>query len=140
MRVGSFRNQLKHVVRRLMRAPMFTIVTLVTIAIGIGANSAIFSVTNGVLLKPLPYPEPERLVSVRQTAPGLGIADVDASPSDYFTFRDESRTFQQFGIWNYDSVSITGTRYPRAGGRASMSLRARWKPSASSLFSAGGSR
>jgi putative ABC transport system permease protein len=110
--VGSFRNQLKHVVRRLMRAPMFTIVTLVTIAIGIGANSAIFSVANGVLLKPLPYPEPERLVSVRQSAPGLGLADVDASPSDYFTFREENRAFQRFGIWTSDSVSITGASTP----------------------------
>jgi putative ABC transport system permease protein len=104
--------QLKHVVRRLMRAPMFTAVTLVTIAIGVGANSAIFSVTNGVILKPLPYPEPERLVSVRQSAPGLGLADVDASPSDYFTFLEENRTFRRFGIWTSDSVSVTGTAPP----------------------------
>jgi putative ABC transport system permease protein len=110
--VGSFRNPLKHVVRRLIRAPMFTAVTLVTIAIGVGANSAIFSVTNGVLLKPLPYPDPERLVSVRQTAPGIGLTDLDASPSDYFTFREENRTFQQFGIWTGDSVSVTGLAAP----------------------------
>lgn len=110
--MGSFRNQLKHVVRRLVRAPMFTVVTLLTIAIGVGANSAIFSVTNGVLLKPLPYPEPERLVSVWQTAPGIGITDLEASPSDYFTFREENRTFQQFGIWTGDSVSVTGLAAP----------------------------
>lgn len=95
-----------------MRAPMFTVVTLVTIAIGVGANSAIFSVTNGVLLKPLPYPEPERLMSVWQTAPGIGITDLEASPSDYFTFREENRTFQQFGIWTRDSVSVTGLAAP----------------------------
>ena len=109
---SSFGNQLKHVARRLLRAPMFTAVTLVTIAIGVGANSAIFSVIDGVLLKPLPYPDPERLVSVRQTAPGLGLADVEASPSDYFTFREENRTFQQFGIWTGDSVSVTGLGAP----------------------------
>ena len=108
----SFRNQLKQIVRRLMRAPMFTVVTLVTIAIGVGANSAIFSVTNGVLLKPLPYPEPERLVSVRQTVLGIGLTDVDASPSEYFTFREENRTFQHFGIWTGDSVSVTGLATP----------------------------
>jgi predicted permease len=110
--VGSFRNQLKHVVRRLVRSPMFTVVTLLTIAIGVGANSAIFSVINGVLLKPLPYPDPERLVSVWQTAPGIGITDLNASPSDYFTFREENRTFQYFGIWTGDSVSVTGLAAP----------------------------
>jgi putative ABC transport system permease protein len=110
--VGSFRDQLKHVVRRLVRSPMFTAVTLLTIAIGVGANSAIFSVINGVLLKPLPYPDPERLVSVWQTAPGMGITDLNASPSDYFTFREENRTFQYFGIWTGDSVSVTGFAAP----------------------------
>src|SRR5580658_7052301 len=92
--VGSFLNRLRQVVRRLMRAPVFTVVTLVTTAIGVGANSAIFSVIDGILFQPLPYPQPERLVSVRQAAPGLGAADLHASPSDYFTFREENRTFQ----------------------------------------------
>jgi predicted permease len=91
---------------------MFTVVTLLTIAIGVGANSAIFSVINGVLLKPLPYPDPERLIGVWQTAPGLGITDLNESPSDYFTFREENRTFQKFGIWQGDGVSITGLAAP----------------------------
>jgi putative ABC transport system permease protein len=110
--VSGFGNQLKHVLRRLMRSPMFTVVTLVTIAIGVGANSAIFSVINGVLLKPLPYPNPERLVSVWQSAPGIGITDLNASPSDYFTFREENRTFQHYGLWTGDSVSVTGLAAP----------------------------
>ena len=110
--MGSLRNQIKHVLRRLMHSPMFTVVTLVTIGIGIGANSAIFSVVNGVLLKPLPYPDPGRLVSVWQSAPGLGMEDLNLSPSDYFTFRDENRTFQQFGVWSGDSVSVTGLTAP----------------------------
>jgi predicted permease len=91
---------------------MFTAVTLVTIAIGVGANTAIFSAINGILFKPLPYPEPERLVSVRQDAPGVGAAGLDASPSDYFTFREENRTFQQFGIWERNSASVTGLEAP----------------------------
>jgi putative ABC transport system permease protein len=110
--VSGFGNQLKHVLRRLMRSPMFTVVTLVTIAIGVGANSAIFSVINGVLLKPLPYSNPERLVSVWQSAPGIGITDLNASPSDYFTFREENRTFQHYGLWTGDSVSVTGLAAP----------------------------
>ena len=100
-------NQFKHLLRRLLRSPMFTLVTVLTIAIGVGANAAIFSVINCVLLKPLPYPDPERLVGVWQSAPGIGIQDLNASPSDYFTFRDENRTMQQFGVWTGGSVSVT---------------------------------
>ena len=75
---------------------------------GIGANTAIFSVVSGVLLKPLPYPDPESLVSVWQTAPGLGIKELNASPATYFTYREESHTFQDVGLWQNDAVSVTG--------------------------------
>jgi predicted permease len=105
-------NQFKHLLRRLFRSPMFTLVTVLTIAIGVGANAAIFSVINGVLLKPLPYPDPERLVGVWQSAPGIGIQDLNVSPSDYFTFNDENRTLQQFGCWTGGSVSVTGLAAP----------------------------
>ena len=108
----SFTNQLKHVSRRLMRSPLFTVVTLLTIGIGVGANTAIFSVINGILLKPLPYPDPERLTGVWQRAPGIGIENMNLSPSDYFTFREENRTFQQFGMWTGGSVSVTGLAAP----------------------------
>ena len=104
--------EIRQVVRRLMRSPMFTTVTLLTIAIGVGANSAVFSVVNGVLLKPLPYPDPGALISVSQAAPPLGIRDLSASPSDYFTFREENRTFQQFGVWTGGSAAVTGQAVP----------------------------
>ena len=103
---------IKHIVRRLMRSPMFTVVTLVTIALAVGANSAIFSVINGILLKPLPYQEPNRLLSVGQTAPGIGIPDLTLAPSDYFTFKEESRTFASFGMWQGSSSSVTGVSTP----------------------------
>src|SRR5580692_9501486 len=105
-------NQLKHVLRRLLRSPIFTVVTLATVAIGIGANSAIFSVVNGVLLKPLPYADAEKLVGVWQSAPGIGINQLQLSFSDYFKFLDENRSFQEFGLWNGDSLSITGLGAP----------------------------
>ena len=105
-------DEIRQVVRRLMRSPMFTVVTLLTIAIGVGANSAVFSVVNGVLLKPLPYPDPGALIGVWQTAPRLNLKDLEASPSDYFTFRDESRTFQEFGVWTGDTVAVTGRASP----------------------------
>ncbi|HUJ21275.1 MAG TPA: ABC transporter permease, partial [Bryobacteraceae bacterium] len=105
-------NAAKPALRRLMRSPMFTAVTLVTLAVGIGANTAIFSVLSGVLLKPLPYPDPGQLVGVWETAPGLGIREINASPATYFTFREENRTFQDTGLWRNGSVSVTGTGEP----------------------------
>jgi predicted permease len=91
---------------------MFTIVTVVTIAIGIGANAAIFSIVYGVLLKPLPYRESDRLVAVRETSAVLDIKQLELSPADYFTFREENRTFERLGLWNGNRVSVTGLDAP----------------------------
>jgi putative ABC transport system permease protein len=110
--MGFLAAQLRQALRRLARAPMFTAVTLLTLAVGIGANSAIFSVVEGVLLKPLPYPQPDRLVSVLQTAPGLNIKELPASPSTYFIYREQNRTFEDIGIYQDDSVSVTGLAEP----------------------------
>ncbi|MCU1236413.1 MAG: hypothetical protein JWP63_4380, partial [Candidatus Solibacter sp.] len=104
--------EIRQVARRLTRSPMFTAVTLLTIAIGIGANSAVFSVVYGILLKPLPYPDPNALVAVWQTAPRLNLKKLEASPSDYFTFRDENHSFQNLGIYSSGSVAITGRAAP----------------------------
>jgi putative ABC transport system permease protein len=101
-----------HALRRLMRAPLFTAVTLVTLAVGIGANTAIFSVIYGVLLKPLSFDEPERLVGAWHTAPGIGIPLLNQSPSNYFVYREQSRVFQDIGLWNTGSASITGKGEP----------------------------
>jgi len=98
--------------RRLMQAPGFTLITVVTLALGIGANSAIFSVIEGVLLKPLPYPHPGELISVSHAAPGINFPDAGSSPFLYFTYREEGRTFANSGVWNEDSVSVTGLAEP----------------------------
>lgn len=110
--MGTFRNQLKQVLRRLRRAPMFTAVTLLTLAVGIGANTAIFSVVEGILLKPLPYPHPEELVAVRLAAPGININDLSPSPSTYFILREQSRAFQDIGLYMGHSVNVTGLAEP----------------------------
>jgi len=105
---------LKHVVRRLRQAPMFTAIALVTLALGIGANTAIFSVVNSVMLKPLAYPQADSLVGVWHTAPGItGLGDgINVCPSMYFTYSEENRSFQDFGIWQAGGASITGIGDP----------------------------
>jgi MacB-like periplasmic core domain len=110
--MATIGGQFKQVLRRLRRAPVFTAITLITLAAGIGANTAVFSVLQSVLLKPLPYPQPEQLAAVRLTAPGINIKDFELSPSDYFIFREQSTTFQDIGMYQGDSVSVTGTAEP----------------------------
>ena len=74
-RLDAIAHDLRYAIRGLLRTPLFTIVALLTLAIGSGANTAVFSVVDGVLLKPLPYPHPEQLVAVWHDAPGApGIA------------------------------------------------------------------
>lgn len=104
--------QLKQVVRRLMRAPMFTAITLITLAAGVGANIAVFSVVEGVLLKPLPYPHAENLVGVWHTAPGLNMDLVNMAPSNYFIYREQGRVFEDIGLYQGDSVAVTGKGTP----------------------------
>ena len=93
---------LRYGLRVLNRQRMFAAVAVLTLAIGIGATTAVFSVVNGVLLRPLAYPEPDRLVAAAPAAPGApGIADVSGdfrlSPSMFFTYADHNRVFEQSG-------------------------------------------
>ena len=74
---------------------MFAVVTLTTLAIGIGANSAIFSVLDGILLKPLPYPHAEELISLDHKALGINMPNVGEAPFLYYTYREEGRTFRR---------------------------------------------
>ena len=110
--MSEFKNQLRQVLRRLGRAPMFTVITLITVAAGVGANTVVFSVLEGVLLKPLPYPHSEELVGVWHKAPGINIPELNMSPSNYFIYREQGRTFQDIGMYQGDSVSVTGIGEP----------------------------
>jgi predicted permease len=102
---------------RLAKAPGFAATVILTLAIGIGANTAVFSVLNSVLIKPLPYPRAGELVGISQTAPGAaGLANFSSglrlSPSMYFTYTEQNRSFQSFGVWIPGTANVTGFAQP----------------------------
>jgi len=108
---------LKLTMRRLRKSPGFAVTVLLTIALGIGANTTVFSVVDGVLLKPLAYPDPGRLVALTLNAPGAGgLADFSSglhlSPSMYLTFSEHNRIFQSMGVWTTGTASVTGLAQP----------------------------
>jgi len=115
--VESMLADLKFTLRRLRKSPGFALTVLLTLAIGIGANTAVFSVIDGVLIKPLPYPDSDRLVALFMQAPGAGgLANFESglrlSPSMYFTFAEHNRTFEALGIWAPDLANVTGFAQP----------------------------
>jgi predicted permease len=112
MATSFLRASSRQLLRKLLRAPLFSLVSIGTLALGIGANAAIFSVVYGVLLKPLPFEDPEALVGIWHAAPGLGFDKVNQSPALHFTYRDSGRVFEQVGMWDNEQVSVTGLAEP----------------------------
>jgi len=115
--IESFLADAKLALRRMAKNPGFATTVLLTLAIGIGANTAVFSVLNSVVLKPLPYPEPEQLVAVWLNAPGAaGLTNfaegLRLSPSMYLTFAKHNRTFQSIGVWISGTANVTGLSQP----------------------------
>jgi len=115
--IENFLADARYGLRMLQRNPVFTTVGLLTIAIGIGANAAVFSVVNSVLLRPLNYPKAEEMVSLHQVAPGAaGLADFEngllLSSSMYFTYAEQNHTFQSLGVWDAGTANITGLAEP----------------------------
>jgi predicted permease len=107
----------KMTMRRLAKAPGFAATVLLTLAIGIGANTAVFSVINSVVLRPLAYPEADRLVALRLEAPGAaGLTSVSGglrmSPSMDLTFTDHNRTLSSMGVWLPQTNNVTGLTEP----------------------------
>ncbi len=108
---------LKFTLRRLRKSPGFAITVLLTVAIGIGANTAVFSVVDGVLLKSLPYPKPDELVALWLDAPGApGLSNFQSglrlSPSMYLTFSEHNQSFQSLGVWAPSTANVTGIAQP----------------------------
>ena len=115
--VESLLAGVKFSLRRIRNSMGFAITVVLTLAIGIGANTAVFSVVNHVLIKPLPYPEPEQLVALNLNAPGApGLADfrdgLRLSASMYLTFAAHNRSFQSLGVWQAVTGNVTGLAQP----------------------------
>jgi predicted permease len=102
----------KHILKRLLRTPLFTALTVLTLAIGIGANTAIFSIVEGILLRPLPFYHAEELVAVNHSAPGVNLENAGSAPFLYFTYREQSKTFEDCGLWNTGTASLIGLAEP----------------------------
>jgi predicted permease len=110
--VSGRMSDVRYAVRRLRHNPGFTSLCVLTLAIGIGANSAIFSVIDGILLKPLPYHHPDQLIDLNHTGPGVNFPDVYPAPFLYFTYREQGRSFQGIGLYRPESRSVTGLAEP----------------------------
>ena len=102
---------IRYAIRSLLKQPMFTLVALLTLALGIGANTAIFSLVHGVLLKPLPYADSDRLVFVWNTYPLMGLQKASTSIPDYLDRRAQAPAIEE-------SALFTGTELHALGGRA----------------------
>jgi predicted permease len=102
-----------YAVRTLAKSPVYAAITILTLALGIGANTAIFSVVNGVLLKPLPYPRPERLAFITSTFPRLGFDKFWISVPEWAEFKERTRSFQDVGGYREGSVNLGAPERPR---------------------------
>ena len=103
---------LRHARRSLSRSPGFATLAILTLALGIGATTAVFSVVHGVLLKPLPFAESERLASLTYRGPGMNIARMNQGAATYFTLLDHQRVFDAIGAWDSRRVTVTGRGDP----------------------------
>jgi predicted permease len=103
---------LRHSIRAFARTPGFTLLAILTLALGIGANSAIFSVVNGVILKPLGYPDPERLVMITSQFPAMGFDRFWMDPPEYFDFAKHNQSFQSVGAYNVGAANLSAGDRP----------------------------
>ncbi|HEY5402229.1 MAG TPA: ABC transporter permease, partial [Pyrinomonadaceae bacterium] len=103
-------NSLRYAFRMLMKNPGVSLITVITLALGIGANTAIFSVVNGVLLRPLPYKDPERLVALWENVPTHG--RWRASPANFFDWKKQSTSFEGMAAYGGSAATLTGQGDP----------------------------
>ena len=109
----TLKHDILYALRTLAKSPAYAAVTILTLALGIGANTAIFSVVNGVMLKPLPYPSPERLMFITSTFPSLGFDRFWVSLPEWAEFSERNRSFSGVGAYREGSVNLGSPERPR---------------------------
>jgi putative ABC transport system permease protein len=110
--LGDVWQDLRYAARIFGKQPAFAATAVLTLALGIGATTAIFSVVYGVLLKPLPFRDPASLVSLLHRGPGVNLETMNQGPATYLTYRDNQQAFEAIGAWDSSQVSITGRGDP----------------------------
>ncbi|HWP43183.1 MAG TPA: ABC transporter permease, partial [Blastocatellia bacterium] len=109
---GEMIQDIRFGVRMLLKHKGFTAVAVLTLALGIGANTTIFSVVNSVMLRPLPFPEPERLIRLWESNPGRGWPEFSASALNFEDWRKEQAVFEQMAAYEFTSFNLTGSGEP----------------------------
>jgi len=110
--MSAILRQIRHAIRRLAKTPGFAAIAVLTLALGIGGTTAVFSIVDAVLLRPLPYRDPGRLVGMWHTAQGLGIGQIEQSEGTYLQYQKATRSFESIGGYRTRGVSLTGTGEP----------------------------
>src|SRR4051812_36494277 len=106
--MSHWSQDLRYGLRKLARAPLLSGVTVLVLALGIGASTAIFSVVDAVLLRPLPYQNPDRLVAVWEGARATPGAQIPVAPADFFDWQEQSREFERLAGYHSWSFNISG--------------------------------
>ncbi len=122
--IAGFWQDLRYGARMLLKRPGFSLIAVLTLALGIGANTAIFSVVNGVLLRPLPYKEPQRLVRVYSEFPAMNLRKFQISPPEFLDIQREAKSWESIGAWSAGVVNFspTGEPIPATSTRVTRSL------------------
>ncbi|HSL55802.1 MAG TPA: ABC transporter permease [Pyrinomonadaceae bacterium] len=103
---------IRYALRNLLRRPTFTLIAVVTLALGIGANTAIFSAINALLLKPLPFPELDRVVAIWDKLPSRGVMHNEVAVANYLDWQSQTQSFEQLGLYRWWSANFTGIDPP----------------------------
>ena len=110
--MGNLGSDIRYAFRSLVKRPTLTVIAIVTLAIGIGANTAIFSFINALLLRPLPFPDLDRIVAVWEKIPSRGVERNEVTVADYLDWRTQNKTFEQLGIYTWWSTNLSGDGNP----------------------------
>jgi putative ABC transport system permease protein len=108
----NLRSDIRYALRNLLRRPAFTLIAVVTLALGIGANTAIFSAINALLLKPLPFPELDRVVAIWDKLPSRGVMHNEVTMANYLDWQSQNQSFEQLALYRWWSANITGIDPP----------------------------